>query len=330
MSLTPESIRECIPHAKTNTWGDSSTTEQTFLESMAQRLDKKYKLSEKQEALCQRIMQSAAKVATGVEAPAMTPAQIDQKYGEAGFKPIHTLFEQALQHLKRPQVTLENDLGDLVIIKVAGGRSRYVGQVQVITEDNLSKEEENRLRYHSQDWKKFLAAKNNRYHGRINDDGLLVKARTYEAEQVESLLVALATDPETTIRAYGAKTGRCACCGKKLKTVESTTHGYGPTCAKNYGLKWGKKSARELNGEREAELRTAVQDGVFATHGKDHRWGVYENGDLLMVFDNRPKAAKWITGVEGDFKLLPITKDGADEATTAESEAPEVEEDGWF
>ena len=329
MTITAEAIRVCIPHAGDKKWRDGSTTEQTFLEKMAQRLDKNYKLSEKQEALTQKIMTAASKRATGVETEP-SPAAYDNEHGEAGFKPIVSLFADALKHLKKPQVTLQNDIGEIMIVKVATSRSRWAGQIQVITEDLISRQEAQRLQQMSRDWKSFLAAKNNRYHGRINGDGLLIKSRTFDAGKVESLLVALATDPETTLRAYGAKTGRCACCGKKLKTPESTSHGYGPTCARNFGLKWGKKSMRELDGEREVELRKAVEEGVFSTHGADHKWGVYEDGDLLMVFDSRPSAGAWIRNVEGDFKILPMTNDNATEAT---GEGPEVEiddEDGWF
>ena len=198
MSITSEAIRECIPHASDVKWRDGSTTEQTFLEKMAQRLDKKYKLSEKQEALCEKIMRQAAQRATGID-PTPSPAKYDQTHGEAGFKPIVTLFDSALQHLKKPQITLDNDVGEKMIVKVATSRSRWAGQLQVITEDKLSKQEETRLRHMSNDWKSFLNAKNNRYHGRINPDGLLLKSKTFDAGKVESLLVALATDPETTI-----------------------------------------------------------------------------------------------------------------------------------
>lgn len=40
---------------------------------------------------------------------------------------------------------------------------------------------------------------------------------------------------------FGHKHNKCVFCYKKLSTVESTTVGYGPKCAKNNGLSWGEK-----------------------------------------------------------------------------------------
>ena len=139
--------------------------------------------------------------------------------------------------------------------------------------------------------------------------------------------MALATDPSATVAAFGAKTGRCACCGRPLKTKESTTHGYGPTCAKNYGLIWGKKEANVQDAEKVEQIIEAVETSTFAQFGTDVRWGVYENSELLMVFENRPKAARWVHDVEGDFSIRAITAENSENATNGGL----VDEDGgWF
>ena len=176
-------------------------------------------------------------------------------------------------------------------------------------------------------WKAYNESINQLYHGRINESGLLLKSRHYNEDVVDDLLKALATDPSATIAAFGAKTGRCAACGRPLKTKESTTHGYGPTCAKNYGLVWGKKAAEAQDTERIEQIREAVESSTFSVFGADTRWGVYENGDLLMVFDERPKAATWVHDVDGEFQIRAIANEDATSATEGEHIQ---DDDGWF
>ena len=65
----------------------------------------------------------------------------------------------------------------------------------------------------------------------------------------------------------------------------------------------------------------------FSVFGADTRWGVYENGDLLMVFDERPKAAAWVHDIEGDFSIRAISIADATEATASEFVE---DDDGWF
>ena len=334
MSLTAEMIREAIPHAGEVKWRDGQTTEKIFLEKMAKQLeDGKRKLSEKQEALTSKIMHRALNRSV---TPQMTQEEKDNRWGEGGYEAINEMFKVALASgLKRPSITLDNEMGELVTIKVAGSRSRYEGQIQITSEDDLMDFEKKRLKrmaeYNNENygdaWKAYNASINQKYHGRINADGLLVKSRDYNERIVDDLLKALATDPSATVAAFGAKTGRCAMCGRPLKTHESTTHGYGPVCAKRYGLVWGKKAADEQDSEAVEQIREAVATSTFAVFGADTRWGVYEDGDLLMVFDERSKAAAWVHDVEGDFSIRAIANNDATEHTSGEFVE---DDDGWF
>ena len=334
MSLTAEMIREAIPHAGEVVWRDGQTTEKIFLEKMAKQIENgKRKLSEKQEALTSKIMHRALSRSV---TPQMTQEEKDNRYGEGGYEAINEMFKVALASgLKRPSITLDNEMGELVTIKVAGVRSRYTGQIQITSEDDLSDLEKKRLKrtaqYNNQDgnsWKAYNASINQKYHGRINAAGLLVKSRDYNERIVDDLLKALATDPSATVAAFGAKTGRCAMCGRPLKTHESTTHGYGPVCAKRYGLVWGKKAADEQDSEAVEQIRDAVATSTFAVFGADTRWGVYENDELLMVFDERPKAAAWVHDVDGNFNIRAITNNDATEASTGDTDG--WEDEGWF
>lgn len=336
MSLTAAMIREAIPHAGDVKWRDGQTTEKIFLEKMAKQLDAgKKKLSEKQEALTSKIMHRALK--RSVE-PKESQAEKDERHGDGGYEAINQLFSVAqASGLKRPSITLDNELGALVTIKVAGTSSRYTGQIQITSEDDLpeviKRRYKNMANHNAENpgdaWKQYNKSINQLYHGRINESGLLLKSRDYQEHIVDDLLKALATDPSATIAAFGAKTGRCACCGRPLKTKESTTHGYGPTCAKNYGLIWGKKAAEAQDAEAVQQIREAVETSTFTVFGSDTRWGVYENDDLLMIFDDRPKAAGWVHDVEGDFTIRAIANDDATKATSGDAEMQD-EDDGWF
>lgn len=54
-----------------------------------------------------------------------------------------------------------------------------------------------------------------------------------------------AASPVAFAAAYGKACGSCCFCSKELTTAESLEAGYGPDCAKRYGLPWGKKKAKK-------------------------------------------------------------------------------------
>lgn len=326
MSLTAAEIETAIPLAGTVKWRDGQTTEKIFLEKMLKQMKSGKKLSEKQEAATVKMIHRALKRS---KTPTMTLEEKDNKYGDGGYEAIKELFTIAqASGLKKPSITLDNGKGHLVTVKVAGSRSAYTGQIQIISEDDLPDSIKRRYKAMSDDWKAYNNAIGQKYHGRINESGLLLKSRDYDGYAVEDLLMALATDPSATVAAFGAKTGRCACCGRPLKTKESTTHGYGPSCAKNYGLIWGKKAADAASAVAVEQIREAVETSTFAQFGDDVKWGVYEADDLLMVFDSRPKAATWVHDVAGSFEIRAISKVNATDSTEG---ADLVDDDGgWF
>jgi hypothetical protein len=49
-------------------------------------------------------------------------------------------------------------------------------------------------------------------------------------------IVAVAADPSSAAKAYGAKTKKCSCCGRTLTAGASVELGIGPICAENFGL----------------------------------------------------------------------------------------------
>lgn len=75
--------------------------------------------------------------------------------------------------------------------------------------------------------------------GFINADGLwVVPVKVSEAliDTVISYITSLNDDPLNTIRKNGQLTGICVFCKHELKDERSVHMGYGPTCAKHYGL----------------------------------------------------------------------------------------------
>ena len=62
---------------------------------------------------------------------------------------------------------------------------------------------------------------------------------TITSNELKALLVMLADDPHDMAVQYSRRTHRCCFCNEELTTDNSTAAGYGPKCAKRYGLPWG-------------------------------------------------------------------------------------------
>lgn len=82
----------------------------------------------------------------------------------------------------------------------------------------------------------------NFYFGRISPAGQLEIGRDGFARKAEllTLLESLAANPAGVAAQYGHVTGNCCFCGLQLKDDRSITVGYGPVCAKRFGIAWGK------------------------------------------------------------------------------------------
>lgn len=76
------------------------------------------------------------------------------------------------------------------------------------------------------------------YMGSIATDGVVRGKLAYRPELL-SLLQTIAADPATAAAAYGKLSGRCSFCRTRLtddRTGSSVEVGYGPVCARRYGL----------------------------------------------------------------------------------------------
>lgn len=135
----------------------------------------------------------------------------------ASVKGVFGLFERAkASGLKFPKIRLQAD-GEPVVLKQAGERSKYMGQVLLTDGGPFG---------------------SNRFFGRIDTSGALHAGRDMTPE-VRALVGELAEKPAETAAAYGKLTGSCCFCSRKLEDARSTEVGYGPVCAEKFGLPWG-------------------------------------------------------------------------------------------
>ncbi len=134
----------------------------------------------------------------------------------AGMGAIVELFAHANVSLQYPRVTFATSAGT-VRIQRAGERSRYAGDLMVTDGGSFE---------------------NNRFYGRIDKAGAFHPGRD-SSSAVTGVLAEIAANPAEALGRLGLAQGQCCFCGKDLTDEASTTHGYGPVCAKNWGLPHG-------------------------------------------------------------------------------------------
>ncbi len=137
----------------------------------------------------------------------------------ADFSRAYALFAKAKGHLKNPKVHLLLPKAKVSVkLYVASERSRVPNVVNVVDEYGDS------------------------WYGRVYPDGRWEKGTAQQnAPEVESVLQEFASNPEEVATRHGKLTGACCFCNRKLEDDKSTDVGYGPVCAKRWGLSWGRK-----------------------------------------------------------------------------------------
>lgn len=84
------------------------------------------------------------------------------------------------------------------------------------------------------------------YYGRINEDGKFYTSKDGCPVAVLALLDEFEASPVSFVMNNGLRTGRCCFCDARLDDPISYKIGYGPVCAKHYGLPHGKKGLKLL------------------------------------------------------------------------------------
>jgi hypothetical protein len=151
-----------------------------------------------------------------------TDAACDAAKAAAASKPVVTADGRAIvafltaaqaRGLKFPQACFLAP-GGFVKLSIAGDQSKYPGSVQVKLGPLGTAPE---------------------WIGRIEPSGVVAN-RLADMPDVLAALAAIAADPATAAKAYGMVAGRCSFCDAPITDAGSVEVGYGPTCAKRYGL----------------------------------------------------------------------------------------------
>jgi len=135
---------------------------------------------------------------------------------------LRTLFAKAGEKIKFPHLLLRHvcdGYTETIKLWIAGTRSMQPGSLSVTT-----------------------TAVAREWLGRVMPDGTWAPGHTRTAAEYDSvadLLCELIAAPRATLAANGKSAGACCYCGSELTDARSVEAGYGPTCARKWGLPWG-------------------------------------------------------------------------------------------
>jgi hypothetical protein len=191
--------------------------DQGFAADLLARFTKYGSLSEKQWHWVEKLSDAAE--TAGV--PDFTKETVT--VGEFGG--VIDLFKKAKQYIKYPKITLQLPSGQPLQLSLAGQNSKAPGTINLTDGGSFGY---------------------NKWYGRVTPEGTWdpgPKVDEALKNDLTSILAKLANAPARTAAAYGKLTGNCCFCATPLTNENSTHVGYGPVCAKRWGLPWGKKEA---------------------------------------------------------------------------------------
>lgn len=214
MNITSENLAGAVKDLR-SLIGELPDKDHKFISSLCDRFEKRGELSSKQTYWIGIMLERAVggpAAKSGIEVKLTNPDG------------IFDLFAKAKENgLKWPKITFEFDEVGTVQLSQSGKNAKCPGTINMT--DGMP--------YGS-----------NRWYGRINTDGEIMfspAAGDGTRLVIGRFMQKLADSPSATVAAYGRKSGHCCFCHKTLTTDASLAHGYGPVCAKNFGLPWGKK-----------------------------------------------------------------------------------------
>jgi hypothetical protein len=197
-----------------------SAGDAAFASDMLKFYDKNARLSDRQFFWVDKLIKRATAPAPTTQTLAVSVARVFELFATA-----------RAQGLKYPKIRLQAPDGGPVVFAQSGAKSKFEGQVQVT------------------DGQRFGS---NRYFGRIDKDGVLYEGRDLDAD-VRELITNLAADPEGVASIHGHRTGECCFCRTALTDARSVEVGFGPVCAKKFGLSWGKAAVKTVHVEVEEQ-----------------------------------------------------------------------------
>lgn len=194
--------------------------EENFIDSISQQIADGRNMSERQMAIFTRIQGNATKGNKG-EGKTFIP----EPQEEGDFPKVSQLLQLAGKKLKRPKITF-SVANQQVVVSLAPSTGKNPGAAYIKVDGD--------------------------YYGKVSANRHLTAYS--EVTGIRTFLDDMNEDASMAARVYGHRTGRCCFCNAKLTTHESSSHGYGPVCAKNYGLVWSKTSADDILGEEDRIL----------------------------------------------------------------------------
>jgi hypothetical protein len=189
--------------------GHLPAKDQGFAKSLLSQLDQKGDLSPKQWHWVSKLNEAACSA----------PQEPEKTTTVGDFSAVIALMQGAAAKLQFPTIRLQTPDGYNIRLHVAGPQANHPGSVTVKSVDQGT------------------------WLGRIFPDGKweMGKAAMGMQTSLLAILASLAVDPAGTAAAYGKLTGKCSFCASGLTDDRSLEVGYGPVCAKNFGLPWGAK-----------------------------------------------------------------------------------------
>jgi len=164
---------------------------------------------------CEAAKALAAEVAEALAAEAAANAK---PLGN-GWNEVFEALEQAGQKLKWPKIIVEWK-GTEIKLSIAGPKSKVPGVINVAAP-------------------KY----GHGFYGRIAKGGLFTPMPGALPEHLGFILGGLGAGGKEALAEFGKTTGHCVFCNTGLEDEKSLKVGYGPVCAKNWGMPWGKKAA---------------------------------------------------------------------------------------
>jgi len=215
-----------------------------------------------------------------------------------GFQKVVELFDLAKKNLKWPKVIL-SCMGTPVYLSVAGPTAKNPGWINVKGEG---------------------AYPVGAWYGRVNPTGSWHPGKDATPDFLEALtdlLTEFGENPAEVAKKYGKLTGNCCFCNSGLTDPRSTAAGFGPTCAKNYGLypEW-KKAADLLKNSAETAQKyqtplPSFSDAMSKTVSK-FADVMAKNLDEKITKDLNEPYALDVLDDKGNLMTLPKTENEPD------------------
>lgn len=132
-------------------------------------------------------------------------------------------------------VQLEGNLGPMVAMLVMAQTKLLEPKVRLIAQYDEGKQDFDNILLSMNSREGYVLVEAPGIRAKITGDGVLV-SRQVLPNYIIKALNEFSKDPIQSATAYGRRTGRCCFCYTKLEDERSVRVGYGPVCAKNYGL----------------------------------------------------------------------------------------------